>query len=59
MKSYTGRIKRMLGELILNGRIEIKTERPFVYRVLIKSVFTEEENKEYQDTRLLGKFHDS
>ncbi len=59
MKSYTGRIKRMLGELILNGRIEIKTERPFVYRVLIKSVFTEEEFKEYQDTRLLGKFHDS
>lgn len=59
MKSYTGRIKRMLGELILNGRIEIKTERPFVYRVLIKSVFTEKEFKEYQDTRLLGKFHGS
>ena len=57
MKSYTGRIKRMLGELILNGRIEIKTERPFVYRILIKSVFTEEEFKKYQDTRLLGKFH--
>lgn len=57
MKSYTGRIKRMLGELILNGRIEIKTERPFIYRVLAKSVLTEDEFKEYQDTRLLGEPH--
>lgn len=59
MKSYPARMKRMLGNLVLNGKIEIKTERPFVYRVLIKSVFTEEEFKKYQDTRLLGKFHDS
>ncbi len=59
MKSYPARMKRMLGKLVLNGKIEIKTERPFVYRVLIKSVLTAEEFKEYQHTRLLGKFHRS
>lgn len=59
MKSYPARMKRMIGKLVLNGKIEIKTERPFVYRVLIKSVLTAEEFKEYQHTRLLGKFHRS
>ena len=58
MKSYPARMKRMIGKLVLNGKIEIKSDRPFIYRVLIKSVLTEEEFKEYQDTRLLGKFHD-
>lgn len=59
MKSYPARMKRMLGKLVLNGRIEVKSERPFIYRVLIKSVLTEEEFKEYQHTRLLGKSHGS
>ena len=58
MKSYPARMKRMLGKLVLNGRIEVKSERPFIYRVLIKSVLTEE-FKEYQHTRLLGKSHGS
>ena len=58
MKSYPARMKRMLRKLVLNGKVEVKTERPFIYRVLIKSVFTEDEFKEYQDTRLLGKLHD-
>ena len=47
MKSYPARMKRMLGKLVLNGRIEVK------------SVLTEEEFKEYQHTRLLGKSHGS
>lgn len=59
MKSYPARMKRMLGKLVLNGKIEIKSERPFVYRVLIKSVLTEEEFKEYQNNRLLGEPHGS
>lgn len=59
MKSYPARMKRMLGKLVLNGKIEIKSDRPFIYRVLIKSVLTEEELKEYQNTRLLGEPHGS
>lgn len=59
MKSHPARMKRMLGKLVLNGKIEVKTERPFIYRVLIKSVFTAEEFKKYQHTRLLGKSHGS
>lgn len=59
MKSYPERMKRMLGKLVLNGKIEVKTEHPFIYLVLIKSVLTAEEFKEYQHTRLLGKSHGS
>lgn len=59
MKSYPARMKRMLGKLVLNGKIEIKSDRPFIYRVLIKSVLTEEEFKEYQNNRLLGEPHGS
>lgn len=59
MKSYPARMKRMLGKLVLNGKIEVKTEHPFIYRVLAKSVLTEEEFKEYQHARLLGEPHGS
>lgn len=57
MKSYPARMKRILGELVLNGKIEVKSEHPFIYRVLAKSVLTEDEFKEYQYTRLLGGPH--